>query len=89
MREYASEDEFRSALQHPELELDVVRSHQLKFPVTDPLLRGAAAVGLIQRDDLPEIYLRLPRRLRGLRRSVAVPIPGYRWVEAAGRKRNT
>lgn len=88
MREYASEDEFRSALEHRELELDVVRSHRLKFPVADPIVRGAAAAGLVARDELPEFYLRLPRRLRGLRRSVALPIPGYRWVEGAGRKRD-
>src|SRR5262245_3968607 len=86
MREYGSEDAFRAALEHPALELDMVRSSQLKFPVTDPLFRAAAAAGLIGRDELPEIYLRLPRRLRGLRRTLAVPIPGYRWVEATGRK---
>jgi SAM-dependent methyltransferase len=89
MREYGSAEEFRSALQHPALEIDVVRSNQLKFPVTDPLVRAAAAAGVIGRDELPEIYLRLPRRLRGLRRTLAVPIPGYRWVEAAGRKRDS
>jgi SAM-dependent methyltransferase len=87
MREYESEEHFRSVLEHPDLELDVVRSSQLKFPLTDPLFRVAALARLISRDQLPEIYLRLPRRLRGLRRSVAVPIPGYRWVEATGRKK--
>src|SRR5438034_5958483 len=64
MREYASEREFRSALEHPELELEVVRSTRLKFPLTDPVFRAAAAAGLIGRDELPEIYLRLPGRLR-------------------------
>jgi SAM-dependent methyltransferase len=87
MREYASERAFRSALEHPELELEVVRSNRLKFPLSDPVFRAAAAAGLIGRDELPEIYLRLPRRLRGLRRTVAVPIPGYSWVEATGHKR--
>ena len=43
MREYESEEHFRSVLEHPELELDVVRSSQLKFPLTDPLFRIAAA----------------------------------------------
>ena len=87
MREYESEQHFRSVLEHPELELDVVRSSQLKFPLTDPLFRIAAAAHLIKREQLPEIYLRLPRRLRGARRALGVPIPGYRWVEATGRKR--
>ena len=87
MREYESEEHFRSVLEHPALELDVVRSSQLKFPLTDPLLRIAALAHLIKREQLPEIYLRLPRRLRGARRALGVPIPGYRWVEATGRKR--
>ena len=87
MREYESEQHFRSVLEHPELELDVVRSSQLKFPLTAPLFRIAATAHLLKREQLPEIYLRLPRRLRGARRALGVPIPGYRWVEAAGRKR--
>ena len=58
MREYESEEHFRSALAH-----------------------------LIKREQLPEIYLRLPRWLRGARRGLGVPIPGYRWVEAMGRKK--
>jgi SAM-dependent methyltransferase len=86
MREYESEEHFRSVLEHPELELDVVRSSQLKFPLTDPLFRIAALARLMKREQLPEIYLRLPRRLRGVRRAIAVPIPGYRWVEAVGHK---
>jgi hypothetical protein len=81
-----SEKHFRSALEHPDLEFDVVRSSQLKFPLTDPLFRIAALARVIKREQLPEIYLRLPRRLRGMRRAIAVPIPGYRWVEATGRK---
>ena len=87
MREYASEEQFRAALEHPQLEIELVRSAQLKFPLTDPLLRAASVARLISRDDLPEIYLRLPLPLRRLRRAIGVPIPGYRWVEATGRKR--
>jgi SAM-dependent methyltransferase len=87
MREYESEEQFGSALAHPELELDVVRSSQLKFPLTDFAFRMAALARLIKREQLPEIYLRLPRKLRGARRALGVPIPGYRWVEATGRRR--
>jgi SAM-dependent methyltransferase len=87
MREYESEDQFRSVLEHPQLELDVVRSSQLKFPLTDPLFRIAAAAHLMKRESLPDVYLRLPRGLRQIRRTLGVPIPGYRWVEATGRKR--
>jgi hypothetical protein len=89
MREYESEQDFRSVLEHPELALDVVRSSQLKFPLTDPLFRIAALARLIRREQLPEIYLRLPRGLRGLRRTLGVPIPGYRWAEASGRKHSS
>jgi SAM-dependent methyltransferase len=87
MREYESEQHFRSVLTHPQLEFEVLRSSQLKFPLTDPAFRIAALARLIKREHLPEIYLRLPRRLRGMRRTLAVPIPGYRWVEATGHKR--
>jgi hypothetical protein len=87
MREYESEEHFRSVLEHPDLELDVVRSSQLKFPLSDPLFRIAALARLIKREQLPEIYLHLPHWLRGARRALGVPIPGYRWVEATGRKR--
>ena len=86
MREYESEQHFRSVLEHPELELEIVRSSQLKFPLTDPLFRVAALARLIKREQLPEIYLHLPHWLRGARRALGVPIPGYRWVEATGRK---
>jgi len=87
MREYESEEHFRAALEHPELELDVVRSAQLKFPLTDFVLRTAAAARLVKTEDLPEAYLRGPRWLVRARRATGVPIPGYRWVEATGRKR--
>ena len=87
MREYGSEDEFRAVLEHPDLELDIVRSSQLKFPLTDAMLRAASAAHLVARERLPELYLQLPGWVARARRAVGVPIPGYRWVEAAGRKR--
>jgi len=89
MREYESEEHFRSALAHPELELDVVRSSQLKFGLTDAVFRVAALAQLIPRDRLPELYLHLPAWVARARRAIGVPIPGYRWVEATGRKRTS
>jgi SAM-dependent methyltransferase len=87
MREYASEAQFQAALEHPALEFDVVRSSQLKFPLTDFLLRMAAKARLVRRERLPELYLQLPGLFTRARRTLGVPIPGYRWVEATGRKR--
>jgi len=87
MREYASEEAFRAALTHPALEFDVVRSSQLKFPLTDFALRVVSRVGAIAAEDLPEVYVNGPPWLAKARRAIGVPIPGYRWVEAAGRKR--
>jgi SAM-dependent methyltransferase len=87
MREYSSEEEFRAALAHNELELDPVRSSQLKFPVTDFLFRVASAARLLAPERLPELYLNLPGWVARARRITGVPIPGYRWVEATGRKR--
>jgi len=87
VREYASEEEFRAALAHPELELDVVRSAQLKFALTDFAARVAARARLIRTEQLPELYVEGPRWLTRARRAIGIPIPGYRWVEATGRKR--
>ena len=87
MREYASEDEFRAALAHPDLELDTVRSAQLNFPLTDFAVRAAAKARLVAPERLPELYAKGPSWLARARRAIGVPIPGYRWVEATGRKR--
>jgi len=87
MREYESEDQFRLALEHPALEFELVRSSQLKFPLTDFVLRAAAVARVLRNDQLPELYQRGPRWLAPARRAIGVPIPGYRWVEATGRKR--
>ena len=87
MREYASEDEFRAALAHPALDFGVVRSSQLKFPLTDFAIRLASTARLVSREQLPEMYVKGPRWLAKARRAIGVPIPGYRWVEATGRKR--
>ena len=89
MREYESEEHFRSVLAHPELEFDVVRSSQLKFPLSDFVFRAAALAHVVPRSKLPELYLNLPPWVAKARRAVGVPIPGYRWVEATGRKRTS
>ena len=60
MREYESEEHFRSVLAHPELEFDVVRSSQLKFPLSDFVFRAAALAHVVPRAKLPELYLNLP-----------------------------
>ena len=87
MREYASEDEFRAALAHPDLEFDTVRSSRLKFPLTDFAVRAASKARLVAPERLPELYVKGPSWLARARRAIGVPIPGYRWVEATGRKR--
>ena len=86
MREYKSEDAFRAALEHPALDLDVLRSSQLKFPLTDFVLRTAATARLVKAEELPELYVRGPSWVARARRLIGIPIPGYRWVEATGRK---
>lgn len=86
MREYESEEQFRDVLAHPALEFDVVRSSQLKAPLTDLAFRVAAMAHLVKRERLPELYLNLPKWVSGARRATGIPIPGYRWVEAAGHK---
>jgi SAM-dependent methyltransferase len=85
MREYASEEEFRSVLEHDALELDVVQSSQLKFPLSDFVLRMAGLLRLIERDKLSTYYLR-STTLERIREAVGIAIPGYRWVEATGHR---
>jgi len=87
MREYESEQQFRSVLEQPQLELEVVRSSRLKAPLTDLAFRIGATAHLIGRERLPELYLNLPGWVAKARRVTGMPIPGYRWVEATGRKR--
>jgi hypothetical protein len=72
-------------LDHDALQLDVVQSSQLKFPVSDFVLRAAALARFIEPDKLSTYYLR-STTLERIRTAVGVPIPGYRWVEATGRK---
>jgi SAM-dependent methyltransferase len=86
MREYASESAFSEVLQHSALRLDVVQSSQLKFPLSDVFLRALASAGMIDREALSTFYLRA-QFLEQVRGALVVPIPGYRWVEATGRKR--
>ncbi len=86
MREYESEDAFRAALEHPQLEVDALHSVQLKFPLTDFVVRAAAAARIVKPEQLPELYVRGPAWLKRARRALGVPIPGYRWVEAVGHK---
>jgi SAM-dependent methyltransferase len=86
MREYASENAFSEVLQHSSLRLDLVRSSQLKFPLSDFFVRGLAAAGMIDRDTLSTFYLGAKFREQ-VRKTLVVPIPGYRWVEAIGRRR--
>jgi len=87
MREYGSEQQFRSVLEQPTLRLDVVRSAQLKAPLTDLVFRIAALAHLVGRERLPDLYLELPPWVTKARRATGLPIPGYRWVEATGTKR--
>ncbi|MFL5969494.1 MAG: class I SAM-dependent methyltransferase [Gaiellaceae bacterium] len=89
MREYESERQFAAVLEHPELQLDVLRSSQLKAPLTDLVFRVAALTPLLRREHLPGLYLDLPPWVSRARRATGIPIPGYRWVEATGVKART
>ncbi len=83
VREYASEQEFAEALADPRLVVLEVRSRPLRFPLLDLLARAAVRASLLRAERLPGLYVRQPLLAR-LRRLVWVPVPGYRWVEAAG-----
>jgi SAM-dependent methyltransferase len=85
VREYPTEEAFAAALSHPELELEAIESRPLRFPVTDPALRLAAAAHLVAPEKLTTVYER-SRTAAKLREAVQVRVPGYEWVDAVGRK---
>ncbi|MFN2627295.1 MAG: class I SAM-dependent methyltransferase [Gaiellaceae bacterium] len=86
LREYPSEAAFSEALRHDDLELDRVQSRPLRFPVADAALRVATGARLVPAAAVSTIYARslILSRLRAI---LQVRVPGYRWVEAAGRRR--
>lgn len=84
VREYASADGFRAALEHPRLALEDVRTAPLRFPVVDLAARAAAFARLLPFERLPRLYVDRPGAAR-LRR-VQVRVPGYFWIEAVGRR---
>jgi ubiquinone/menaquinone biosynthesis C-methylase UbiE len=75
VREYASETEFREALAHPALELTRVGTSRFRFPVVELALRAGIALRLVK-----------PHAFRTDRGGPAVSPPGYRLIEAAGRR---
>jgi SAM-dependent methyltransferase len=85
VREYQSEPAFRAALEHPALELGTVRSGPLRFPVLDLALRALAFTRVVSFASLPGLYERAPVLATALRK-IRIPVPGYRLVEAVGRK---
>ena len=85
VREYASEQTFAAALEHPELEVEQVLSRPLRFPLADPALRLAASARLLSPERLTTIYERSAIAARA-REKLQLRVPDYFWVEAVGRK---
>jgi 2-polyprenyl-3-methyl-5-hydroxy-6-metoxy-1,4-benzoquinol methylase len=84
IREYASQADFVSALEHSELRIDEVRVTPLYFPVSDLVVRALAFAGLFQRDSLSEVYVGRPAL--SVARTVRVRVPGYWLLEGCGQK---
>ena len=76
VREYSSEEEFRAALAHPELELTTLTTTRFRFPLVELALRAGIALRLVP-----------PRAYRTDRGGPVLSPPGYRMIEAAGRRR--
>ena len=75
VREYASEEEFRTALAHPTLELTQLGTSRFHFPAVELALRAGIALRLIE-----------PHAYRTDHGGPSVSPPGYRMIEAAGRR---
>lgn len=86
VREYDSREAFCDTLRHPDLVVERLRTEPFRFPVSDLLVRAAVRARALSPDALPGLYDArggLSRRVRELR----VRIPGYRLIEAVGRRR--
>jgi SAM-dependent methyltransferase len=76
VREYGGEAEFRAGLAHPGLELTALMTSRFRFPVVELALRAGIALQLLP-----------PRAYRTEHGGPALSPPGYRIIEAAGRRR--
>lgn len=85
VREYVSESDLLSALEHPLLRIDRVKTTPLRYPVLDLALRGAAVARVLPRDALSGAYARRPSLAHA--RRVRLRVPGYRLLEVSGGRR--
>ena len=85
VREYASEADLVSALEHPLLRIDHVKTTPLRYPIVDLALRGAASVRVLPREALSGAYARRPSLARA--RRLRLRVPGYRLLEVSGGRR--
>jgi SAM-dependent methyltransferase len=85
VREYASEGALLSALEHPLLRIDRVKTTPLMYPVLDLALRGAAVARVLRHDALSGAYARRPSLAHA--RRLRVRVPGYRLLEVSGGRR--
>jgi ubiquinone/menaquinone biosynthesis C-methylase UbiE len=76
VREYSSREEFQAALARDELELTTLTTSRFRFPVVELALRAGIALRVLP-----------PRTYRTERGGPALSPPGYRMIEAAGRRR--
>jgi SAM-dependent methyltransferase len=81
-REYVSEADLLTALEHPSLRVERVNTTPLRYPVTDLAMRGAAAVRALSRDALSGAYARRPSLAHA--RRLRLRVPGYRLLEVSG-----
>jgi SAM-dependent methyltransferase len=84
VREYRSQEELLSALEHPQLRIDDVRVTPLSFPVSDLVLRTLAFARVLRFDSLSDVYLRRPSL--SPTRKLRTRVPGYWLLESCGSK---
>ena len=82
IREYSSSREFVSLMQTKDFEVIDVRTHGIKFPILDLLLRLLIKFGLIE----PDAGFFKKYKSLGVLREFRVPIIGYKHVEVLVRK---
>lgn len=85
VREYAAEADLLSALEHPLLRIDRVKTTPLMYPMLDLALRGAAFARVLPHDVLSSAYSRRPGLSHA--RRIRLRVPGYRLLEVSGGRR--
>jgi SAM-dependent methyltransferase len=85
VREYRTRSEYLTSLRRGGLTVERLRTEAFRFPISDLAARTAVRAGLMAPEAMSRLY---DGRIPGLRhiRRASLRVPGYRLIEAVGRR---